>query len=114
MGPGKGWRWRPDVGLPSDQLPGTPRPTYRSEHALRLPHGSAAPEEAHGHHQGPCTDQHVEPCGEEGGGDAERWLQQALPRKARPPLLRVRTAGPRAVSNTAGDTSGGLAEPSLT
>lgn len=33
----------------------------RSEHALRLPHGSAAPEEAHGHHQGPCADQHVEP-----------------------------------------------------
>lgn len=58
------WRWRPDLRAPSDQFP--PRcPTYRSEHTLRLPHGSAAPEEAHGHHQGPCSHQHIQPCGEE-------------------------------------------------
>ena len=24
VGPGKGWRWRLDVGIPSDQLPGAP------------------------------------------------------------------------------------------
>ena len=91
-------------------------PTYRSEHALRLPHGSAAPEEAHGHHQGPCADQHVEPCGEQGGGDAERLLQQVLSPHGWPPLLCIcaRRAGPQAVSDTAGDTCGDLAAPSLT
>lgn len=57
-----------DIGtkiMPSSRPSPSPSlPTYRSKNTLRLPRGPTAPEEAHGHHQGPCSNQHIEPCGE--------------------------------------------------
>ena len=51
--------------MPSSRPSPSPSlPTYRSENTLRLPRGPTAPEEAHGHHQGPCSNQHIQPCGE--------------------------------------------------
>lgn len=57
-----------DIGtkiMPSSRPSPSPSlPTYRSKNTLRLPCGSTAPEEAHSHHQGPCSNQHIEPCGQ--------------------------------------------------
>ena len=55
----------PSAGTPSSRPSPSPSlPTYRSKNTLRLPRGPTAPEEAHGHHQGPCSNQHIQPCGE--------------------------------------------------
>lgn len=87
------WAWGgPGTGgqasgsLRTDSLPR--RPTYKSKHTLRLPHGSAAPEEAHGHHQGPCSNQHIEPCREEVQGDADHSEPHAPGAPAPPQVSR--------------------------